>query len=63
MGGGFNFGVLPYGVRWRKRRRSFHEFFHPGVVENYIPIQRQAVHGLLRRLLVTPEDFLHHIHQ
>ena len=59
----FNFGFIPYGVRWRKYRRLFHHYFHVNMVNKYLPIQRREVHAFLRRLLVTPDNFLHHIQQ
>jgi hypothetical protein len=59
----FNFALVPYGVRWRKYRRLFHQYFHVNTVYKYLPIQRREVHAFLRRLLVTPDNFLHHIQQ
>jgi len=59
----FNMGVLPYGMWWRKHRKSFHEYFHMNAVSKYLPIQRREVHAFLRRLLDTPDNFLHHIQQ
>ena len=59
----FTFALLPYGMWWRRQRRSFHQFFNINVVSKYIPIQRREVHAYLRRLLDTPENFLHHIRQ
>lgn len=58
-----NFGLLPYGVSWRKHRRTFHQYFNIDAVTKYRPIQRREVHSFLRRLLATPEDFLLHIRQ
>ena len=58
-----NFGLLPYGLSWRKHRRSFHQYFNIDAVTKYRPIQRREVHAFLRRLLVTPEDFFKHIRQ
>jgi cytochrome P450 len=52
---------MPYGQWWRKHRRLFHEHFHHNVVTKYQPIHKQEVQALLRRLLVTPDNFLHHI--
>ena len=54
---------MPYGVWWRKHRRLFHEYFHRNAATKYQPIQRQEVQTFLRRLLVTPDDFFHHIRQ
>ena len=56
-------GFLPYGAWWRRHRRSFHQYFNISVVSKYLPIQRREVHAFLRRLLDTPDDFLHHIEQ
>ena len=63
MGWNFATFVVPYGTQWRKQRKSFHEYFHANEVHKYVPIQRREVHTFLRRLLVTPEDFLDHIYQ
>jgi cytochrome P450 len=54
---------IPYGSWWRRHRRLFHEHFHRNAVTKYQPIQRQEVRAFLRRLLVTPDNFLHHIRQ
>jgi cytochrome P450 len=54
---------MPYGLWWRNHRRLFHEHFHRNAVTKYQPIQRQEVRAFLRRLLVTPDNFLHHIRQ
>ena len=55
--------LIPYGLWWRRHRRLFHEYFHRNAVKKYQPIQRQEVQAFLRRLLVTPDDFFHHIRQ
>ena len=59
----FNVAILPYGVWWRRHRRSFHQFFNINAVPKYQPIQRRGVHAFLRRLLDTPDNFLLHIKQ
>ena len=59
----FAMPVVPYGAQWRKQRKTFQQHFHANEVYKDMPIQRQEVHTLLRRLLVTPEDFFHHTHQ
>ena len=59
----FVMSFLPYGVGWRKHRKTFHEYFNANVVSKYLPIQRREVHVFLRRLLATPDKFLHHIEQ
>jgi cytochrome P450 len=55
--------LMPYGRWWRRHRRLFHEHFHPNAVKKYYPIQRQEVQAFLRRLLVSPDDFFHHVRQ
>ena len=59
----FNIGLLPYGEGWRRHRRSFHQYFNQNAVSKYFPIQRREVHAFLRRLLDTPDKFLHHVRQ
>ena len=63
MGWDFSLSLIPYGLKWRSYRRAFHGFFHVNTVHKYLPIQRREVHAFLRRLLVTPDNFLHHIRQ
>ena len=63
MGSDFATSLMPYGTRWKKQRRLLHEYFHANELYKYMPIQRREAHTVLRRLLVTPEDFLDHIHQ
>ena len=63
MGAEFVFPLLPYGVSWRKHRKTFHEYFQMNRVSQYLPTQEREVHVFLRRLLVTPDNFLHHIRQ
>ena len=61
--GNLSMSFMPYGLWWRKHRRLFHEYFHRNAVTKYQPIQRQETQAFLRRLLVTPDDFFHHIRQ
>ncbi|KAF9458367.1 cytochrome P450 [Collybia nuda] len=56
-----NFAFIPYGSWWRRHRRTFHQHFHSGAVHKYHPIQLAEGYAFLRRLLVTPENFRHHI--
>jgi cytochrome P450 len=58
-----NMALIPYGLWWRRHRKLFHEHFHRNAVTKYRPIQRQEVQAFLCRLLVTPDDFFHHIRQ
>ncbi|EDR10143.1 uncharacterized protein LACBIDRAFT_248415 [Laccaria bicolor S238N-H82] len=48
---------------WRRHRRAFHEHFHANTVHKYLPIQVKETQALLRRLLTTPQNFMHHIRQ
>ena len=63
MGLDISMSRMPYGLWWRKHRKSFHEHFHRKVVTKYQPLQRREVQAFLRRLLVTPDEFSHHIRQ
>ena len=60
---GLSMSRMPYGPWWRKHRKSFHEYFQRNAVTKYQPIQRQETRAFLRRLLITPDNFLHHIRQ
>ena len=55
--------LMSYGPWWRKHKKLFHEYFHRNAVTKYQPIQRREVRAFLRRLLVTPDNFFHHIRQ
>ena len=63
MGWTFSVVRMPYGTMWRRHRRAFHEHFHVNAVQKYIPIQTKEILVFLHRLLVTPENFIHHIRQ
>ncbi|KIJ94934.1 hypothetical protein K443DRAFT_11723 [Laccaria amethystina LaAM-08-1] len=52
---------MPYGIMWRRHRRAFHEHFHANTVHRYLPIQVKETQAFLRRLLKTPQNFMHHI--
>ncbi|KAF9458366.1 cytochrome P450 [Collybia nuda] len=56
-----NFAFIPYGSWWRRHRRTFHQHFHSGAVHKYHSIQLAEGHAFLRRLLMKPENFMHHI--
>ncbi|KXN89170.1 O-methylsterigmatocystin oxidoreductase [Leucoagaricus sp. SymC.cos] len=57
----WNFAFQQYGNRWRRHRRTFHDYFHPNVVDRYNDIQTEASRAFLRRLLASPDDFMLHI--
>jgi cytochrome P450 len=52
-----------YGSWWRRHRKAFHQHFNGQVVAKYHPHQLNEAHAFLRRLLDTPENFLHHVRQ
>ena len=52
--------ILPYGSRWKRERRLFHEFFNVKVVTSFDDYQRKHAHRFISRLSQTPEDFLAH---
>lgn len=47
----FSFAHMRYGPVWRNHRRTFHQYFHLGVVSQYQPIQQAKVYEFLRRAL------------
>ena len=63
MNWSINMAMMPYGLWWRQHRKLLHKYFHRNAVTEYQSIQRQEVQAFLRRLLVTPDNFFHHIRQ
>ncbi|KAF8268440.1 CyP450 monooxygenase [Lactarius quietus] len=57
----FNTGFLPYGSSWRRSRRELQANFRPVDLESYQPIEKRAVHCLLRNLLTSPGNFEQHL--
>lgn len=57
----WNFGFMSNTEEWKKYRRVFMSKFGPGNVHIYDPVQENASHELLQRLLEEPEEFLDHI--
>ncbi|KAI0275201.1 cytochrome P450 [Gloeopeniophorella convolvens] len=57
----WNFGLIKYGARWRNWRKVFHSYFNPQAAEKFQPTELKGSHHLLRNLLSTPEDLVHHI--
>jgi cytochrome P450 len=47
----FDFGIMPYGPRWRGLRRIFHQYFNQTASPNYRNTQTSTIHGFLRRCL------------
>lgn len=63
MDASWSFVLMPYGDRWRRTRRAFHQYFNQGAVENYKGLQIKEVRDFLKRLAETPDDLFHHIRQ
>ncbi|KAH9019123.1 cytochrome P450 [Lactarius pseudohatsudake] len=56
----YHIGLVPYGPAWRHSRREFQANLRPADLEEYQPLEQQAVHRLLRNLLSTPDNFMQH---
>ncbi|KAI0352607.1 CyP450 monooxygenase [Trametes cingulata] len=54
-------GLMPYGQRWRRHRRTFWQQFHRGVLPEYYPKQRALAHRFLMKLLESPSRLKDHI--
>ncbi|ESK89264.1 cytochrome p450 [Moniliophthora roreri MCA 2997] len=61
MGWDWNFGLQPYGDKWRTRRRIFLQSFNPNAAQQFRPQEIKATHFLLGRLLDNPEAFIVHL--
>lgn len=53
--------LAPYGEGFRKARKLLNSALNSRTARTYWPIQEQAVHKYLGRLVKTPEDFREHI--
>ncbi|CAE6448132.1 unnamed protein product [Rhizoctonia solani] len=49
--------MLPYGTRWKKQRRIMHEVLKPSANVHNFALFEKETHGLLKRLLMSPESF------
>ncbi|KAI0763626.1 cytochrome P450 [Trametes elegans] len=58
-----NFASTGYGSRWRACRRTFWQYFHPGVVSNYRLAQRTETTKVLAKLLESPARLRSHLRQ
>ncbi|KAH7888936.1 cytochrome P450 [Phlebopus sp. FC_14] len=52
---------LPYGDRWRLHRRFFHQALNVNAALTFRPIQMRMAHDLVKKLLMTPDDFSAHL--
>ncbi|KAJ7467799.1 cytochrome P450 [Mycena galericulata] len=62
-GSDFLVGFMRYGEYWRSHRRLFHRELHATAAQAFQPRERAATHGVLRKLLDTPDDFMDHLRQ
>ena len=53
--------MLPYGDRWRARRRLCNEALNIRLTRDIEPHQQKQAYRLLARLLEAPECFMHEI--
>ena len=49
LGWDWNVGLMPYGVRWRETRRTFHQFFNQLAVQNYRRVEDREIKAFLKR--------------
>ncbi|KAG6908818.1 hypothetical protein DXG01_003171 [Tephrocybe rancida] len=63
MGWGFNVGFMAYGEYWRHHRRLLHHEFHSSAAMRFQPHEIRASHGLIRRLLESPDDLIGNLRQ
>ena len=61
MGHDWNFGFMPYGERWRQHRRVVWQQMYPRAITKYESLQEEAIHRLLLRLLLRPQEMNAHI--
>ncbi|KAJ7634335.1 cytochrome P450 [Roridomyces roridus] len=55
-------GLMPYGDRYRRLRRTAHSFFgSPKIMTSFHPLEEQEVHKFAKRLMEKPTDFAAHI--
>ncbi|KAF9490983.1 cytochrome P450 [Pleurotus eryngii] len=61
LGWGRMASTMPYRPAWRTSRHAIWQEFNPNNLSNHRPKQLWHARDLIRRLLTTPDDFLHHI--
>ncbi|KII83024.1 hypothetical protein PLICRDRAFT_47437 [Plicaturopsis crispa FD-325 SS-3] len=61
MGWHWHLAALPYGEEFRTGRRLFHREFNPQASLRFRPLQLDVTHDLLRRLVVSPDQYSEHI--
>ena len=56
-----NYGVMPYGQRWRQHRRLFWQHFNVRAISVYQQTQTETTRKFLLRLLQDPSQLVEHI--
>ncbi|TFK83976.1 CyP450 monooxygenase [Polyporus arcularius HHB13444] len=51
----WSFALMPYGPGWRCQRRIFWQYFHPGTIDKYRPMQLAAMRTFLERVARNPD--------
>ncbi|TCD66265.1 hypothetical protein EIP91_001594 [Steccherinum ochraceum] len=59
----FSTAFMPYGLWWRAHRRMFHEHFHSGAVDVYLPVQLAVARKFLLWVLENPKQTRKHVRQ
>ncbi|KAI0691793.1 CyP450 monooxygenase [Cerioporus squamosus] len=52
----WSFGLMPYGPAWRRQRRIFWQYFHPGAIDRYRPVQLAAMQTFLVKVASHPDQ-------
>lgn len=52
---------MPYDEALRKRRAILHRFTQPSVLPDYVPLQTQEVHVMLKSFLGDPINYEKHV--
>ncbi|KAJ2921472.1 hypothetical protein H1R20_g15624, partial [Candolleomyces eurysporus] len=60
MGFGAFIGLLPYGPKWRRQRRTFHQHFDSKVISRYHPAMSHASVEFAKDMLSSPKRFAYH---
>ncbi|KAJ7708873.1 cytochrome P450 [Mycena rosella] len=56
MGWEFSLGFMKYGRRWRAERKIFNTAFSVGASSQFQPMELASTHGMLRRILKSPDS-------
>jgi cytochrome P450 len=59
----WNPGFMPYGERWRVRRRLLHRGLNINAVAQYYPVQARHARRFLANLARKPALFVQHIEE